>query len=52
MKKRVLFERNIRVNKSKMAMWGVRGSVGTCGTYGEEEQCTLYKVLAMKVEGK
>jgi len=25
---------------------------GTCGTYGEEQQCTLYKVLAMNVKGK
>ena len=28
------------------------GRGGTCGTYGEEQQCALYKVLAMKVEGK
>jgi hypothetical protein len=28
------------------------GGGETCGTYGGKQQCILYKVLAMKVEGK
>ena len=31
---------------------GSGGLGGACGTYGEEQQCTLYKILRKKVEGK